>query len=86
LDRVLSRLIPHFASYYKDEDEFIDVKVKLMADGTTLVIAKKYSDDGSPMVLFGAGYGFVGSLIAADASMQGDRWKVDKPWSAKDKE
>lgn len=85
LDQAFSRLVPHFASYYGDEEDFIDCKVKNMPDGTWLVIAKKYNGDGSPMVLFGAGYGFVGAIMAADASMQGDRWKPDKPWRPKDK-
>lgn len=79
----IHRDLPHLSSFFSDDERFIELRVKLMPDGTHLTIAKGYGPDGGPLVLFGAGYGFVGALLAADSAMQGNRWKVDTPWKGR---
>lgn len=72
--------LPHFASWYVDEESFGELRLKARDDGTTLAIAKGYGPDGGAVVCFGSGYGLIGALIAIDATIQGGRWRVDKPW------
>lgn len=72
--------LPHLWPVLADEESFLGLNVKLMDDGTCLAIVKQYSSDGTPMVCFGGGYSYVGALMAVDAAIQGNRWRVDKPW------
>lgn len=77
----LQRELPHVWKLLEGNSDFISLHLKAKADGSILCVAKKYGDDGGPLVLFGGGYGFVGALMALDASLQGDKWRTDKPWS-----
>ena len=79
----LQVLVPHLSAVLAAEDEFIELRIKSRPDGSMLVILKRYGDDGGPMVLFANGYGASGVLLATDAAIQGDAWRVDKPWTPK---
>ena len=76
----LEKLIPSLWAVWNAEDEFIGMHVKARPDGSTLAVVKRYGADGGPVVLFGNGYGVAGAFMAADAAVQGDAWRVDKPW------
>lgn len=80
LDQRLHELVPHLASWLADEEQVIELRFKARDDGTTLAIAKGYAPDGSPIVCFGVGYGVAGAIIGIDVTMQGGRWKIDRPW------
>lgn len=73
--------VPHLGAWLDEEEEFAELRLKRRDDGTTLAIAKGYGPDGGPIVCFGSGYGVWGALMAIDATIQGGRWRVDKPWS-----
>lgn len=83
-DEIHQRL-PHLYAWLVDEDDFAELRLKARPDGTTLAIAKGYGTDGGPVVCFGSGYGAVGALMAIDATIQGGRWREDKPWSGNKK-
>lgn len=80
LDDSLHELIPHLYGVLCEEDDFIEFRVKAQDDGTVLGILKRYNPEGAPMVLFGGGYGVLGAFLTVDAAVQGNRWRVDKPW------
>lgn len=82
-DASFLKYVPHLRAFFSNEESFIDIRLKARDDGTILVIAKEYSSDGTPMVCFGVGYGVVAALLAIDATMNGGRWKIDKPWQPK---
>lgn len=75
---------PHLGRWCDDTAEFSELRIKVRDDGTTLAIAKGYSSDGGPVVCFGVGYDLILSLMALDASIQGDNWRFDKPWAPKE--
>jgi hypothetical protein len=77
----LQEMVPHVFSFLMDEDDFVELRIKKQADGSCLAIAKGYDSDGSPVVCFGGGYGYVGALMAIDATIQGGNWRADKPWN-----
>lgn len=79
----LHKTLPYLSGVFDAEDEFIEFRFKIMDDGTTLGILKRYGSDGGPMVLFASGYGVYGCLLAVDSAVQGNRWRIDKPWSPK---
>lgn len=79
----IEKYIPHLWGVLTAEDDFIELRLKAREDGSILAIVKRYSPDGGPVVLFGNGYGASGALLAADAAIQGDSWREDKPWPGK---
>lgn len=81
VDAFLRLQIPHFMAWQGSQADFNSVKFLARDDGTTLAVAKGYAADGSPVVCFGVGYGMVMALMALDGTMQGDGWRVDRPWS-----
>lgn len=83
LSSQMQGLVPHLASWLGEEEDFRELRVKARPDGTMLSIAKGYNGDGGEIVAFGSGYGFVGSLLALDATINGGHWKVDVPWVPK---
>lgn len=85
IDDALRGVLPHLASVLADEDDFLGMHIKPRGDGTTLAVVKRYNGDGTPMVCFGSGYGVAGCLMAADSAIQGDNWRIDKPWSPSSK-
>lgn len=78
-------IVPHVSSWWQDEDSFRELRLKMRPDGTTLAIAKGWGPDGGEVVCFGAGYGVVGAIMSIDASIQGGKWKFDKPWHPNEK-
>lgn len=76
--------LPHLGGVLADEADFIELRVKMRNDGTTLGILKRYDGKGSPVVCFGTGYGVVLCLLALDASIQGGNWRLDKPWKPRE--
>lgn len=78
--------LPHLGSFLADEEQFVELRFKVMEDGTTLAIAKSYGSDGTPMVCFGAGYGSCAAMLAIDRTIQGGAWRIDKPWQPKNEE
>lgn len=76
---------PHIASYLFEEEEFRELRIKVMSDGVRLAIAKRFGSDGGPEVCFGSGYDPMLALMALDAAIQGGNWRFDKPWQGKDK-
>lgn len=76
----IKRATPSVLAFLLDPNEFTEVRFKVRDDGTVLAIAKGLDSSGGPVVCFGVGYDFVLALMALDASIQGDNWRVDKPW------
>lgn len=72
---------PHVSSWLFDEEQFRGLSFKPGVDGMTIAVAKGFSADGTPTVCFGSGYDVILALMSLDASMQGENWRVDKPWS-----
>lgn len=72
---------PNLYGWSSDPDNFAELRLKARPDGTILAIAKGFGPDGGPVVCFGVGYGIVGAVMAIDATIQGGKWRVDKPWS-----
>jgi len=72
--------LPHLYAVLQDESNFIELRIKMRADGSMLGILKRHGDDGGPMVLFSNGYGAAGALLGLDLAIQGNAWKVDTPW------
>ncbi len=62
-------------------EDVVVIRLKARDDGTILAIIKGYDDSGGPVVAFGVGYDMVLALMAADSTIQGGFWKVDKPWT-----
>ena len=81
LSDLIRETLPHLHAVLCSEDDFIELRLMAKADGTTLAILKRYGSDGGPMICFGSGYGAMASLLAIDATVQGGKWRVDKPWS-----
>lgn len=77
--------VPHLSSWMGDEDQFIELRIKLKDDGSCLAVAKGYGPDGGKLVCFGVGYGVLGACFAIDRTIQGGNWRVDKPWPGKGK-
>lgn len=75
--------LPHLGAVLANEEDFIELRIKMRFDGTTLGILKRYDSNGGPVVCFGTGYGVVLCLLALDATVQGGNWRVDKPWKPK---
>lgn len=84
-DGALGEYLPHVQAWWGDPEAFLKLQVNAREDGTCLAIAKGYSSDGTPVVCFGSGYGVAGALMALDATLQGGRWRPDKPWPASGK-
>lgn len=84
LDESLRSLVPHLHAWLTSEEDVVGLHVKHQPDGTFLAIAKGYDEAGGPIVCFGGGYGFFGALLTLDAALQGNRWRVDRPWQPKD--
>lgn len=82
LGEAFRNLTPHLNSVLVAEDDFVGLRALAREDGTVLVVVKCIDASGGPIVCFGSGYGVAGALIAADATIQGGHWKVDKPWSS----
>lgn len=80
MNEQISGMVPHLYGWFNDEEGFIELRIKLMRDGTHLAVAKGYGSDGGPIVCFGSGYGVVGAIMAVDRTIQGGNWRVDKPW------
>jgi hypothetical protein len=80
LDEQFKVALPQLRSVLLDEEDFIGLNIKNKADGSTLAVVKRYDADGTPMVCFGVGYGFFGALYGANQAIQGNNWRVDKPW------
>lgn len=76
----IERLTPHLYAFLNDVDDFRELRIKANSDGTHLAIAKGYDNGGGPVVCFGVGYGAIACLLAIDATINGGRWKFDKPW------
>lgn len=72
---------PQISAWCADEEDFSELRLKLRDDSSVLAIAKGYGSDGTPMVCFGVGYGVVGALLGLEGSIQGNNWRVDKPWA-----
>ncbi len=85
LDRSFQAEVPQVASVFAAEDDFLSILIKHQDDGSCLAVIKRFGPDGAPMVAFGGGYGVAGALMALDATIAGNRWRVDKPWSSKRK-
>lgn len=79
-DAMLQAAVPHLHAVFSRESDFIEIRVKARDDGTCLTIVKAYSADGAPMVVFGSGYGVAAALMGVDGSIQGGRWRPDRPW------
>lgn len=62
-------------------EDAIELKFKHRGGGDWLVIAKRYSEDGKPEVLFSQAYDFVGALIAVSRGLGVGKWKEDRPWN-----
>jgi len=77
----VKRLLPHVWRYLDNESEFLSLRLKYRADGTTIAVIKRIGDDGGPQVAFGSGYGVFGALIGLDYTLEAGNWKPDKPWS-----
>lgn len=75
--------VPSLSAWWDDVEDFAELKVKAMPDGTVLAIAKGYGSDGAPMVCFGAGYSVTGAMLAIDATITAGRWKPDLPYQHK---
>lgn len=80
LSEQVGRVMPHLVAWWDDDDDFVEIRLKLRPDGTVLAIAKGYDSDGGPVVCFGTGYGVLGALMSVDGTIQGGRWREDKPW------
>lgn len=74
---------PHVFSVLEREEDFISLLLKAKDDGTCLAVLKQFGPDGAPMVCFGSGYGAVACILGLDASIQGNKWRVDTPWDHK---
>ncbi len=71
---------PRLLALAEDANRFREFRIKLREDGTYLVIVKGIADDGANIVCFGVGYGFVLGLLAVDKTIEGNHWRVDKPY------
>lgn len=80
LHKEMSDRLPHLFSFLESTDEFAAIQFKARQDGTILAIAKGYDASGGPVVCFASGYDMVLCLLALDGAIQGDNWRVDKPW------
>lgn len=80
LEKSLRDNVPSLFGELSNEGSFVELRVKARNDGTTLTILKVDGPDGGPLVCFGSGYGAAGALMAIDATIQGGRWRADKPW------
>lgn len=78
---VMRKLFPQVSSWWGQTDSFNRLKLLSRADGTVLAVASGFGSDGGPVVCFGSGYGVSAALMALDASMAGNNWKVEKPWT-----
>lgn len=67
------------------ESDAVSVTFKCRGPGDWVAICKRIGDDGGPEVVFGTAFDFVSAVMALNAAMQADRWKVDKPWAPKGK-
>lgn len=57
-------------------------QVRLMNRGYDwLAIIKASAADGTPIVCFGSGEGFIGALLGAESAVAANRWREDKPWA-----
>ena len=83
LSTLIKGELPHFMAWCSDIEGFAEFRLKARDDGTILAIAKGYSSDGGPVVCFGVGYDVVASIIAIDATINGNFWRVDHPWEPK---
>lgn len=72
--------LPQLFSLLNNEADFVSLLVKMRDDGNCLAIAKAIGEDGTPMVCFGAGYGYILALFAIERTMAGNHWRQDKPW------
>lgn len=81
----LGTAVPHLAAFLATEEDFAELRFKLKEDNTTLAIAKGFDAEGAPVVCFAQGYGVIGAFLAIDAAIQGNNWRVDKPWDGKSK-
>lgn len=84
LTDLVSNEVPTLSGWWDDFEDFAELKVKAMPDGTVLAIGKGYGPDGTPVVCFGAGYSVTGAFLAIDATIAAGRWKVDEPYQAKE--
>lgn len=63
------------------EVDAISITFKCRGPGDWVGICKRIGDDGGPQVVFGTAFDFVSCVMAVNAALQADRWKVDKPWT-----
>lgn len=63
------------------EDDAVSVTFKCRGPGDWIGVCKRVGDDGGPEVVFGTAFDFVSCVMAVNAAMQGNRWKVDRPWA-----
>lgn len=81
LSEQLQSRLSHAFSFWSDAEGFAELRVKAREDGTILAIAKGFDAAGGPVVCFGSGFDVSSCLMALDASIQGNNWRIDKPWS-----
>lgn len=62
------------------EEEALSVTFKCRGPQDWIGVAKRVGDDGGPEVVFGTAFDFVSCIMAVNAAMQADRWRVDTPW------
>lgn len=66
------------------EADAVSVTFKCRGEGDWIGICKRLGDDGGPEVVFGTAFDFISCVLAVNAAMQANRWKVDRPWTPED--
>lgn len=85
LHDAVQEALPHLFGWLMDEEEFVELRVKMMVDGTCLAIAKGYGPDGGSLVCFGQGYGALGALFGINGTIQSGSWRLDVPYEDRNK-
>lgn len=80
IEDALRKDLGPLVAWWADVEDFRELRFKAKDDGTILVIAKGFGSDGTPMVCFGVGYDMVTALMGINATIQGNKWRIDKPW------
>jgi len=75
----LSASLPHVAPYLVEPDSDFRGLTLFIGDTAEFVVGlRRFSDDGSPEVMWSSGYSVVEALINLDRAVSSGKWREDK--------